>query len=78
MERKDRELIRSVIASNVQLKRLYQEHVELEERLARFEHRKFLTPKDELELKQIKKLKLMGVDRMMIILSDYRGEAHAM
>jgi len=70
MEDRERDLIERVLRTNVQLRRLYNEHMNLERKLSRFESRPFLTQPEEQELKQLKFRKLRGVDKMMVILSE--------
>ena len=77
MEKKDEELIQSLMADDAELKRYYEEHLELEQRLAEFNRRAYLTPEQELERKQIQKRKLSGKDRIMEILDKHRGTARA-
>ena len=76
MENSDKELILKVSKSNAQLRRLYQEHVLLEDMLSSFTKKGFLTAEEELEEKILKKRKLLGVDRMMSLLSDHREEGY--
>jgi uncharacterized protein YdcH (DUF465 family) len=75
MEKKDEELIRSLLSHDAELKRYYNEHLELEQRLSEFNRRTYLTPEQELERKQIQKLKLSGKDRIMEILDKHRSAA---
>lgn len=70
MEARDRERILQALENNAELRRLYDEHEILQDELARFENRTFLTVNEEMELKRLKKKKLMGCDRMMQILSE--------
>lgn len=70
MENAERELIKAAIRSNVQLRRLYEEHLALEDRLAAFEKRNFLTVQEELETKRLKRRKLHGKERMMALLAE--------
>ena len=75
MEAADRELLLKTMARDVRLKRLYAEHQKLEDRLAFFKCRPFLTALEERQEKEIKLRKLAGVDRMMAILNQYRSAA---
>jgi len=72
MERKDEDLIKTLLDRDPELKRYYEEHVVLERQLAEFNHRAHLTPEEEVEKKRIQKLKLAGKDRIMEILSRHR------
>lgn len=73
MEKQDEELIRSLLDRDQELRRFYEEHVELEKQLASLQHKHYLTPEEELERKRIQKIKLAGKDRIMEILGRYRG-----
>ena len=76
MERRDEELIRQHLTENDELRRLYEEHLELKRRLEDYRHKLHLTNEEELEEKRIQKLKLASKDRMMEILHRYQQEAH--
>ncbi len=65
MERNDREAILVLMQNNAELRRLYEEHLVLQEKLAVFDSRPFLTAEEEVEEKKLKLAKLQGVDRMM-------------
>jgi uncharacterized protein YdcH (DUF465 family) len=72
MEKHEEELIRSLIHQDDELKRYYEEHLELERQLETLQHKHFLTPEEDLEKKRIQKVKLAGKDRIMEILGRYR------
>jgi uncharacterized protein YdcH (DUF465 family) len=72
MEKHDEELIRTLLDSDPELKRFYEEHLELEKQLAALQHKHFLTPEEEVERKRIQKVKLAGKDRIMEILGRHR------
>jgi len=72
MEKKDEELIRSLLEREPELKRHYDEHVDLERRLAAYQQKLHLTTEEEVEKKRLQKLKLAGKDKIMDILSRYR------
>lgn len=76
MENNDRELILKVIKENKALRRLYDRHVELDKQVSSFDGRGFLTTAEELELRRLKKRKLLGVDEMMNIISPLREAAN--
>jgi uncharacterized protein YdcH (DUF465 family) len=73
MEKRDEELIHSLLPCDAELKRYYEEHLALEQRLAEFNRRLYLTSEQELEKKQIQKRKLNGKDRIMQILEKHRA-----
>ena len=72
MEAKDKQLILSLVDQDPDLKRFYDEHVQLEKRLAQINHKGLLNQDDEVERKRLQKVKLAGKDRMMEILGKYR------
>ncbi|MCX8071282.1 MAG: DUF465 domain-containing protein [Candidatus Binatia bacterium] len=75
MERKDEELIQQLIGQDEELRRYYEEHLELERQLAELNRRLYLTPQQEVEKKRLQKLKLAGKDKIMEILARYRQSA---
>jgi uncharacterized protein len=72
MELKDEQTIVSLMDKDPELRKCYEEHRELENKLAGFQHKHHLTPEEEVEMKKIQKLKLAGKDRMMEILGRHR------
>jgi hypothetical protein len=72
MEKHEEELIRSLIHQDDELKRYYEEHLELERQLATFQHKHYLTPEEDIEKKRLQKIKLAGKDRIMEILGRHR------
>jgi len=72
MEVKEEQAIVSLLDRDPELKKFYEEHREFEKKLAEYQHKHYLTPDEEVEMKKIQKLKLVGKDRMMEILGRYR------
>ena len=72
MEATDEQLILSLVDRDPELKRLHEEHVQLEKQLAQMNHKGFLNADEEIERKRLQKVKLAGKDRMMEILGRYR------
>lgn len=72
MEAKDEQLILSLVDRDPELKRFYEEHVQLEKQLAQMNHKGFLSAEEEMERKRLQKIKLAGKDRIMEILNRYR------
>lgn len=54
----------SLLASNEEYRRLYEEHTELENRLKVLSEKVVLTDAEQIEESKLKKLKLAGRDRM--------------
>lgn len=73
MEKHEEEMIQSLLDRDPELRRYYEEHLELERQLSTLQHKHFLTPEEELERKRIQKIKLAGKDRIMEILGRHRG-----
>ncbi|MCB0345828.1 MAG: DUF465 domain-containing protein [Bdellovibrionales bacterium] len=74
MEKSDQALLLQLAPTNYKLRRLYQEHVELEDQLAQFERFPPLTTRASLEQRALKKRKLRGMDAIMGILNEHRAE----
>lgn len=72
METYEEQTIVSLLDQEPELKKFYDEHVELEKKLAEFQHKHYLTAEEEVEMKKIQKLKLIGKDRMMEIVGRHR------
>lgn len=72
MENREEQTIVSLLAKDPELKKFYEEHQELEKKLADFQHKHFLSPEEEVEMKKIQKLKLAGKDRMMELVGKHR------
>jgi len=73
MEKKDEELIQSLLEREPDLRRFYEEHEDLERQLGFYQQKIYLTPEEEIEKKRLQKLKLAGKDKIMEILSRYRA-----
>ena len=75
MEAREEERIRSLLDVEPELRRHYDEHVQLKQRLQELRDKPFLTEEEEVEEKTIQKQKLAGKDRMMEILARYKRQA---
>ena len=75
MELKEEAQIRSLLNTDPELRRYYEEHVELKQQLEGLRQKSYLTEEEEFEQKRIQKQKLAGKDRMMEILARYRQDA---
>jgi hypothetical protein len=65
MERSDRELIEQSLATNFELRKLYDQHLKFEQRLEKLGKQAYLTPAEQVEQKRLKRTKLAGVERML-------------
>ncbi len=72
MEKKEEDLILSLVDRDPELKRYYDEHLVLEQQLAALQRRLHLTTEEELEKKRLQKVKLAGKDKIMEILARHR------
>jgi uncharacterized protein YdcH (DUF465 family) len=72
LEKKDIELLQKLAEGNPELKKLYDEHMFLEEQVKDFESRKYLSTLEEMEKKNLQKKKLFGKDRIQKILAAHR------
>jgi uncharacterized protein len=77
MEKRDEELILSLIERDTELRKHYDEHREFERQLQVFNDKSHLSADEEMERKRLQKLKLAGKDRIMEILHRHRAEATA-
>lgn len=67
MEKTDKEIIERSLDSNFELRKLYQEHQELEDKLKSLGHKHFLTEKEKQEELELKQRKLRGVEKMLVL-----------
>jgi uncharacterized protein YdcH (DUF465 family) len=72
VEKRDLELIKSLVGKNDELRVLMEEHRELEKTLDTIQQKRYLSADEEVAKKNIQKLKLAGRDRIEEILSSYR------
>jgi len=72
MEVREEQVIASLVDKDPELKKYYEEHQELERKLAEFQHKHHLSPDEEVEKKRLQKLKLLGKDKIMEILEKNR------
>jgi hypothetical protein len=75
MEKKDEELIQTLLPRDEELKRYYEEHLDLERQLDEYNRRLYLTPEQDYERKELQKRKLQGKDRIMEILHKHRSQS---
>lgn len=73
MEETDLQLIRKIIPKDQELKRLWDEHLEYEEKLDQLNKRRYLSTEEEIRRKEIQKRKLQGKDKIEEILRKYRN-----
>jgi hypothetical protein len=65
MESGDRDLIQRAMQNNFELRKLYEQHKELDEKLRKFSRQAFLTAAEQSEERRLKELKLRGLEKML-------------
>lgn len=75
MEKVDHDLLLELTNTHYQLRKLYDEHIVLEEQLREFESRPAYSSAGRMKEAELKKRKLKGMDRIMSILNDHRAAA---
>jgi uncharacterized protein YdcH (DUF465 family) len=73
MEMEDSALIEHIKETNPEFRQLMVEHLRYERQLEELNNLRFLTSEQELEKKQVQKIKLRGKDRMAEILKEYKA-----
>ena len=77
MERREEELIQQHLNHDDELKAVYEEHLQLKNKLLEYRSKHYLTLEEEMEEKRIHKLNLASKDRMMTNLGRYQGRSFA-
>ena len=72
MESREEQVIVSLLDKDPELRKYYEEHQALEKKLSEFQHNHHLSADEEMEMKRIQKLKLVGKDKIMEILGKHR------
>jgi len=73
MANRETDLVRRLLEENEVFRAMKERHAALEDQLQQLEKKACLTPQDELEIKKIKKRKLLFKDKMQKILTDHRA-----
>ena len=69
-------LLEKLLTENPEFKKLYEEHASLKSQVEKLNQRKFLTPGEELEKKNIQKQKLKYKDQITVILNQQQMTAN--
>jgi uncharacterized protein YdcH (DUF465 family) len=77
MEQRDEELIESLLPQNAELKQAWDEHRRLSDAVERLTDRGHLTAAEEMEKKNLQKLKLAEKDKIQRILDLHRRGGQA-
>ena len=75
MNKADEELLLAIAPTNPTLRKLYQEHLKLEKELSHFERYSQYSTNTDLQNKMLKKQKLKGMEQIMTILAQHKGES---
>jgi hypothetical protein len=73
METEESALIEHLKQTNPEYRQLTEEHLRYERQLEELNNLRFLTSEQEMEKKQVQKIKLRGKDRMAEILKEYKA-----
>ncbi len=65
--------VRALVEKDARLKLLWTEHSAFEERIEALNSYRYLTPHEQVERKELQKLKLVRKDQMAAILARYRS-----
>jgi len=74
MADREEDLVRKLLEENEVFRTMKERHAALEGQLQGLETKLYLTPQDELEIKKIKKKKLLFKDEMQRILATHRTD----
>lgn len=69
---REEEIIELLRRENEEFRRLEQEHRSLDNTIKDLESKRFLTAEDEMEIHNLKKLKLSKKDRMLELIQEYK------
>ena len=67
MENADRDLVEEVAKDNFEVRKLYEQHKDFEERLDKLGNKAYLTASEETEQRRLKRIKSRGVERMLFL-----------
>ncbi len=69
---KEQEIVEFLKNENEEFRKLSEEHRNLDEFLVEIDSKRYLTPEEEIERKNIQKQKLIKKDRMAELVRDYK------
>lgn len=72
MEKRDESLIQELLPRDPELAGYWESHLDYERQLGEFKRKLYLTPEQDLQRREIQKLKLAGKDKIMAILERHR------
>ena len=71
MEKRELELLEKLAPTHPDLKTLWDDHILYEKQLEKLESKTFLTPAEEQQVRQTKKMKLDGKTKLVALLQEY-------
>ncbi|MCF8103968.1 MAG: DUF465 domain-containing protein [Desulfohalobiaceae bacterium] len=71
MEQHEIDMINKYIESDTELKKLWEEHIDFENKLQDLESKRHLTPAEQAEIKRLKRDKLTGKTKIQYKLDKY-------
>jgi len=74
MEQYELDLLAKYCKDDEELKTLWDAHIMFGKQLERYENKHYLTPSEELEVKDLKKRKLANKTRMHAVLDTYKAK----
>lgn len=69
---KEQEIVEFLKKENEEFRKLSEEHRNLDEFLVEIDSKRYLTPEEEIERKNIQKQKLIKKDKMAELVRDYK------
>lgn len=77
MELSEQDIVQQLLMTDEEFRSLHKQHSEMKQVLASFSNKPYLSPSDEVEVKRIKKKKLLGKDEMYRKISEYKRSLDA-
>lgn len=71
MEQHEIDMINKYIETDTELKKLWEEHLDFENKLQELESKRYLTPVEQAEIKRLKRDKLTGKTKIQYKLDKY-------
>jgi len=68
----EKEIIDRMLRENAEFKKIYETHQMYAKKLDEFKKKKYLTQREELEEKELKKKKLAEKDKMYFLINEFR------
>lgn len=72
MAPEDLEIAEKLCISDLDFKKLWEEHISLKTRISELSEKRFLTSDEEMEIKKLKRQKLLGKEKIIMKINDYK------